>query len=795
MSTLIRFLLWSGLVLVLLGIGALAGAYFYVAGSLPKVDSLSDYRPPVISRVLSDDGAVIAEFYRERRIVVPVARMPERLVRAFVAAEDSKFFEHQGIDLFSILRAALKNLKAGGVVQGGSTITQQIAKGLLLTPEKKFSRKFKEAILAWRMEKRLTKDELLYLYLNQIYLGHGAYGVQAAAENYYNKNVEELTLAECAMLAGLPQAPSRYSPYRNFERAKERQKYVLGRMVEDGYISEAEATAALSEALTIHPRTNAHTHEAAYFTEQVRRYLEKAYGEEMLYTGGLEIRTTMNLAMQTAAQRAVRENLQEHDRRYGYRGPERVLKATEIDDFLAEQAPELEARPPAEGSLFDAVLTGATPQALQVRFGNRWGEIPFKGMGWAGKVRVVAADQTPVGNANGKETRLPVGSLLRVRVQQVAEDGRLTLALDQEPEAQGALVALDPASGEVKAMVGGYDFYRSQFNRVIQARRLSGSAFKPIIYAAALDKGYTPATVILDTPLIYPQRGKEDWRPQNYDHKFRGPLTFREALTHSNNIVTIKILEDIGVGYAIDYAKKLGIESPLNRDLTLALGSSAVTPLELATAYSAFANGGVRVAPFYVTRVTDRDGRVLESIYPGDFPGGTRAEQRLLSVRRERVISPETSYLITNLMESVIQNGTGQGAKELGRPAAGKTGTTNDLKDAWFVGYVPQLVAVSWTGYDQERPLGHKETGARAALPAWLSFMKEAVKSWPATDFPVPDMMEFCAIDPRTGLLASETQANAMIEAFAPGTAPTRYAVDQERPRAQDFFRIDMDEY
>ncbi len=795
MSTLFRYLLWSGLVLGLLGIGALVGAYFYVAGSLPKVDSLSDYRPPVISRVLSDEGEVIAEFYRERRIVVPVARMPERLVRSFVAAEDSKFFEHQGIDLFSILRAALKNLKAGGVVQGGSTITQQIAKGLLLTPEKKFSRKFKEAILAWRMEKRLSKDELLYLYLNQIYLGHGAYGVQAAAENYYNKNVEDLTLAECAMLAGLPQAPSRYSPYRNFARAKERQKYVLGRMVEDGYITEQEAAAAVAEPLTIHPRTNAHTHEAAYFTEQVRRYLEQTYGEETLYTGGLEIRTTMNLAMQKAAHLAVQENLREHDRRYGYRGPERVLEGAEIEAFLSEQAPELDARPPVPGSLLDAVLTGSTAQSLQVRFGNRQGELPLKGMGWAGKVRVVAADQAPAGNANGKETRLPLGSLLRVRVQKVAEDGRLTLALDQEPEAQGALVALDPASGEVKAMVGGYDFYRSQFNRVTQARRLPGSAFKPLIYAAALDKGYTPATVILDTPLVYPQRGKEDWRPQNYDKKFKGPLTFREALTHSNNIVTIKILEDIGVGYALGYAQKLGIESPLNRDLTLALGSSAITPLELATAYSVFANGGVRVSPFYVTRVTDRDGRVLESINPGDFPGGPRSGQRLLSVSRERVISPETSFLITNLMESVIQNGTGQGAKELGRPAAGKTGTTNDLKDAWFAGYVPQLVTVSWTGYDQERPLGRKETGARAALPAWLSFMKAAVKAWPPSDFPVPDTIEFSAIDPRTGLLASDAQSDAMVEAFAPGTAPTRYSVEEERPRAQDFFRIDMDEY
>jgi len=779
------------------GLSALVGAYLYVDSSLPRVDTLADYRPPVVTTVYSDDGEVIAEFYRERRIVVPVSRMPQQLIEAFVSAEDSNFFEHQGIDLTSILRAAIKNLRAGGIVQGGSTITQQVAKSLLLTPEKKFSRKFKEAILARRMEKTLSKEEILFLYLNQIYLGHGAYGVQAAAENYFAKDVEDLTLGECAMLAGLPRAPSRYSPYSHLERARERQKYVLGRMVEEGYISPEEAEGALTEEPTIHPRVNSHIAEAAYFTEQVRRHLEQTYGEELLYTGGLEVHTTMNLAMQHAAQRAVRENLHNHDKRQGYRGPVRVLAPDEVEPFLDRQTEELGDAVPETGSRLEAVLAGGDHSALQVRLGPLRGTIAIDRKHWAAPIRVVAAGEPPVGNAEGRETRLPTGSVLLVRVDGRNPDGTLQLSLDQHPEAQGALIALDPASGQVRTMVGGYDFDESQFNRAIQARRLPGSAIKPIIYAAALDKGYSPATMILDTPIIYREKsetGEEtEWKPKNYGKKFRGPTSFRTALTHSQNVITIKILQDIGVGYAAGYARKLGIESPITRDLTLALGSSAVTPFELATAYTVFANGGVRLSPTYITKVVDRDGKILESIDPADFPGGPRQGQRLIRQEPQRVISPETAYLITNLMESVVRNGTGWRAKALGRPVAGKTGTTNDLKDAWFVGFVPQLVAVSWVGYDQERPLGRSETGSRAAAPAWVAFMSEAVRNMVPREFPVPDDIEFRPVDPETGLLAPEDGGEVHIEAFAPGTVPTRYALDEKRPEARDFFKLDLE--
>jgi penicillin-binding protein 1A len=781
---------------IVAGLLCIAIAYLVVSASLPKVDSLADYRPPIITRILGDDGTVVAEFFKERRIVVPVNQMPELLIQAFVAAEDSNFFDHQGIDFSSIARAALKNLRAGGIVQGGSTITQQVAKSLLLSPERSFSRKFKEAILAWRMEKKLSKRDILYLYLNQIYLGHGAYGVQAASENYFGKNVEQLSLAECAILAGLPQAPSRYSPYRHYPKALERQKYVLNRMKIEGFITQQDVDKALAQKLVIHPRPSLHIPGAAYFTEQVRRYLEATYGKDMVQSGGLEVHTTINPAMQQAAQLSVQENLRIYDRRQGYRGPKQVLSAEQEAEFLAKQAEAMGESLPV-GSRVEGVLTGSEKGDLLVRCGAFTGRISSDETKWAGGVRVI--ERGKPANLKTRPIRLPAGSVLLIGVEGQHEDGTLRLSLQQEPEAEGALVALDPRSGQVKAMVGGYDFHRSQFNRVIQAHRLPGSAFKPIIYGAAIDKGYTPSTIVLDTPLIYREKndqGEEtEWKPKNYRNSFTGATSLRTALAHSYNVVTVKILQDIGVGYAISYARKLGIQSPLNRDLTLALGSSAVSPLELATAYCAFANGGVRPTPIYVTKILDHDGRVLESVDPADFPAGPQPGQSLIVKSPERVVSPETAYLVTNLLESAVRDGTGVRARALGRPVAGKTGTTNDLKDAWFVGYVPQLLAATWIGYDQERSLGKRETGSRAALPAWLAFMQKAVTDMPAEDFTVPDDIEFRPIDPNTGLLAPEDSGDITIEAFAPGTAPSRYALEQQNPEAKDFFKMDMEDF
>ena len=797
MNRYLKYVLFSLLGLPLLGAALLIGAYFYVSTTLPRVETLSDYHPPLITRIYADDGSIIAEYSRERRILVPFEKIPKTLVQAFVAAEDASFFKHQGIDFISIFRAALKNVKAGGIAQGGSTITQQVAKKLLLTSERTFTRKFKEAILAWRMEKALTKQEILYLYLNQIYLGHRAYGVEAAAENYFDKNVEELTLAESAIMAGLPQAPSRYSPYRHYQRAMERQKYVLGRMVKEGYITPEEYVQAATEDVTIKPRLNNLLDVTAYFNEQVRRYLEEQFGEELLYTGGLEVETSINLPMQKVAQQAVKNNLRAHDKRRGYRGSQQVLDEAAQVEYLLKQEEQFITDPLKVGSYTQAIIVGQKGDQLLCKLGAETGSISIKESKWAKPISVVDAEEPPTGNAGEeKRTQFPLGSLIDVKVLDLDEKG-IKLALEQAPLAQGALVAVDPFSGQIKAMVGGYDFKESQFNRAIQAKRLPGSAIKPIIYAAALDRGYTPAKIILDTPLIYENRkidtGKlEEWKPKNYEQKFYGPTRFRFALAHSRNVVTIKILEDIGVNYAANYAKKLGIETPLQRDLSMALGSTAVTPLEILTAYTVFANGGILVPPTYITRIRDRDGRILESIDPADFVNGMAADQRLIRKPPHRVISPETAYLITNILESVVREGTGWRAKAIGRPSAGKTGTTNDLKDAWYIGFIPQLACVSWVGYDQERPLGKNETGSRAAAPAWVSFMEEAEKQYPVKNFRVPDTIEFHPINKKDGLLLPEDSEDAYFEVFAPGTAPTQFS-GEKKLKARDFFRLDME--
>nr|WP_320049267.1 PBP1A family penicillin-binding protein [uncultured Desulfuromonas sp.] len=787
----------AGLSLGVVAIFGLAGAYFYVSRSLPDFETLEDYQPPAITRIYSEDGQTIAEFYKERRIVVPVTRMPQPLIQAFVAAEDANFFEHQGIDLISIFRAALKNIKAGGIVQGGSTITQQVAKSLLLTPERKFSRKFKEAILAWRMEQRFSKREILYLYLNQIYLGHGAYGVQAAAENYFDKNVEDLNLAECTILAGLPQAPSRYSPYRHYNRAKDRQLYVLERMIANGYIAADQAHQAYTQPLVIHPRGDNSAAGTGYFCEQVRRYIEQNYGRDPLYTGGLKVYTTMNLAMQQSAQQAVRDNLARHDQRRGFRGPRQILDQTAALSFVDQQTSELQSNPLAIDQIVEALVVDADDTRIVLRIGPY--EVPLlrSTIEWAEPLDVIpyAVYQAMDDEQRQQVSLLPIGSVILVKIASLKDDSPVEATLFQYPQAQGALLALDPQDGAVKAMVGGYDFAKSQFNRVLQSSRLPGSAIKPLIYAAAFDKGYTPASVILDTPLIYKEtdeQGEEkEWKPKNYGNKFYGPTSLRTALTHSYNIITIKLLNNIGINYTARYLHKLGISSPLNRDLTMSLGSSALTPLELATAYSVFASGGIKTAPTYITKITDRSGRILESIDPADFPNGLDNDQKLIRLERQRVISEETACLITNMLESVVQRGTGWRAKALNRPVAGKTGTTNNLKDAWFVGYVPQLVTISWVGYDQEKPLGKNETGSKAAAPAWVDFMKQAVATMPVKNFPVPDSMEFHPVDPKTGLLDPEDSPDSIVEMFSPGTAPTRYALDEKKPQARDFFRLD----
>ncbi len=743
-------------VVVLLGI---SGYVFYLMAKLPRVDRLTDYKPPIVSQVFGDDGTLVGEFYLERRIVVPVNKMPRKLIQAFVSAEDSNFYFHKGIDYLGIIRAAFKNIISMSKKEGASTITQQVAKSMLLSPEKKFSRKIKEAILAKRMEERLSKDEILYLYLNQIYLGSGSYGVQAASENYFGKNVEQLNLAEIAMLAGLPKAPNTYSPIKHLDKARERQRYVLERMATEGYITPVEAEHARNTPIVLQPMKKVNNEESAYFLEFLRIQLDKKYGEDQLYKGGLKIYTTMNAGMQRAAYESLRKGLKEVDKRQGFRGPTKYLGESEVESFCSKVEDTVDSATLKSGETYQGVVVGFNPgkgDAL-VRVGGRNGILARKDMAWAGKVNMINRYGKPEKGQKG----LTLGSVIEVSVVSPETDKEgAQFALDQTPEVQAALVAIDPRSGAVKAMVGGYDFKKSQFNRSIQAKRNAGSAFKPIIYAAALDKGLTPATIIEDAPVEYPDGAGGLWKPQNYDHEFRGPVTMREALTYSINIVSVKIMEQIGAQYAAEYATKLGFTTPIPANLALALGAASVSPFEMTSAYTVFANKGVLTPQYYITRVTDTDGTTLETP-PTPVP--------------VPVISPETAYVITNLMQSVVSSGTGHRASIIGRPVAGKTGTTNGAKDAWFIGYIPQLVTGVWVGYDQERSLGAGGSGGQAAAPIWGDFMQKAILSLPAEDFTAPENISFVLINPRSGNLAKDGSAGAVMECFIKGTEPTSY--------------------
>ncbi|MBT1072200.1 penicillin-binding protein 1A [Pelotalea chapellei] len=751
-------LLFIVTIVVVMVLGA-SGYVFYLLARLPRVDRLADYKPPIVSQVFGDDGSLVGEFYLERRIVVPVNKMPRKLIQAFVAAEDANFYSHKGIDYIGIMRAAVKNVMSMRKKEGASTISQQVTKSMLLTPEKKFSRKIKEAILAKRLEEKLSKDEILYLYLNQIYLGGGAYGVQAAAETYFGKNVEELNLAEMAMLAGLPKAPNAYSPIKHLEKARERQSYVLERMVREGYVTQAEADYAKKTTISIHPMKKVNNEQSAYFLEHLRIQLESKYGEDQLYKGGLKIYTTMNAGMQRAAYESVRNGLKAVDKRQGYRGPAKYLSLTEVEPFCLKVEEGIDSAILKTGETYQGVVVGFNTQKGEaiVRVGDRKGILSRKNMSWAGRLEMISSYGKPEkGNRS-----LTLGSVIEVSVvsPEINQEGA-QFALDQVPEVQAALVAIDPRTGGLKAMVGGYDFKKSQFNRAIQAKRNAGSAFKPIIYAAALDKGLTPATIIEDAEVEYPDGTGKMWKPKNYDGVFRGPVTMREALTHSINIVSVKIMEQIGAPYAAEYAQKMGFSSQIPANLALALGAASVSPMELTSAYTIFANQGMQLPSSIITKVTDNDGVVLQQAsQPVPVP----------------IIAPETSYVITNLMQSVVASGTGHRASVIGRPVAGKTGTTNDAKDAWFIGYIPQLVTGVWVGYDQERSLGASGSGGQASAPIWAEFMQKAVMSMPVEDFAAPENVTFLLINPTTGKLAREGTPGAVMECFVKGTEPGGY--------------------
>jgi penicillin-binding protein 1A len=749
-----------------LGLATAAGTLYYVAQDLPSLDILQGYQPSQVTRVYSDDNQVIGQFFVERRILTPISLIPKNFVNAVIAVEDARFFEHPGLDIVGIGRAAWTNLRRGGRVEGASTITQQLARSLFLSSERTFSRKVNELILAYKIELILSKEQILELYLNQIYFGQGAYGVAAATQTYYGKPLKDLTLPEAALLAGLPKSPNHYSPFRSPERAKKRQEHVLGRMEEAGFITPQEREAAVNEALAF--RKPSADSVAPYFVEYVRQYLVAKYGEAAAYKGGLEVYTTLNLAMQQAAEQAVREGLRDLDKRQGWRGPVGTVDLQELS------AGSTDMPLPNPGEIVQGVVTKVGKDHVLVQVGNKTGRLAFDDMVWAQRQligRDVVKDVKVV--ASPKQLVKP-GEVIEVAVKKVERD-TIHFRLEQTPVVEGALIATDPGTGAIRAMVGGYDFTRSEYNRAVMAQRQPGSAFKPVIYAAALAQGLSPASLILDAPVVYEDEKEEKmWKPENYGRRFHGMVTLRDALAQSHNLATVRLLDKVGIRNVVEFAKTVGVTSPLAPDLSLALGSSSVSLLELTAVYGVFGNQGIRAEPYSIVSVKDSAGKMLEET----------------QVQTKPVVSKETAYLITNMMEDVVQRGTGQLAKSLDRSVAGKTGTSNDFTNAWFLGMTPNLAVGTYVGFDDRRSLGETESGAHAALPIWVNFMKQALKQLPVMPFEIPEDIMFVKVDPSTGLLAEDSGERSTVELFAKGTEPTQVAAPRIDPT--DFYKLDQ---
>lgn len=740
-------------------LGGLAAALIYPR--LPPLETLTDYRPKLPLRVYTAEGALIGEFGEERRAFVAIGKVPDTMKQAIIAAEDERFYRHGGIDTLGILRAAGANLLSGGAKEGASTITMQVARNFFLSNEKTLTRKLSEAMLAIKIEHTLSKDKILELYINQIYLGQRAYGFEAAARTYFGKPMRELGLAEFAMLAGLPKAPSRYNPVVNFPRAKTRQEYVLKRMLTLKFIDEPTWRSAVRQKLVIRLARRQAEVPADYAAEMVRQVLFEKYGES-IYRSGLKATTTLRRTQQTAASRAVWRGIADYDQRHGYRGPEKQI-ALPADRGGRDAAIEaaLENLAPV-GDLLPAVVTAVSAKSIHARLaGDREIEITGTSLPWAFRA----------GSKQGR--RIGPGAV--VRVQALGAQGPWRLA--QLPEVEAALVALDPASGAITALVGGFDFNRSKFNHVTQAWRQPGSSFKPFIYSAALEKGYTPSTMIDNEPLTLAaeEAGGTAWEPKNYDGNTSGPVSMRDALTRSLNLVSVRILQAIGPYYARDYVRRFGFDPARHPPyLTMALGAGSVTPLQLASAYGVFANGGFGVKPYLIEKVTDKNGRVLMQASPqragNDAP---------------RVIDPRNAWLMTHLMQDVARRGTAARASQLGRgDIAGKTGTTNDSLDTWFAGYTPGLVAVSWMGYDQPRTLGRGETGSQSALPIWMGFMGEALKGVPQKGWPMPPGIVPLQIDPATGMRKTDSPVGEILDELLGGetTGSTEYFYQEFPP-------------
>lgn len=927
--------------LIILGVVFVYAIYFlFLIRELPSVESLKNYKPPLISTVFDRKGNKIGEFFKERRILVSYNQFPPILIQAFVAAEDGRFFEHKGLNLKAIFRAFLANIKAGRKVQGGSTITQQVARSLLLSSEKTYKRKLKEAVLALRMEKYLTKEEILFLYLNQIYLGHGAYGVGMAAEIYFRKTVQDLKLAEVSLLAGLPQAPSRFSPIYNSKKAKERQIYVLQRMVEENYIDKKEAEQIEKTSLKVFLREKYHE-KAPYYLETLRQALLQKMDEDLLLTGGLKIKSAIDLSLQKIARKHLQAGLRNLDKRQGFRGPlTRLNKKESIQDFFKKEEKEIiekrrefhliqtlkmekgnlneqnkiennENERPLKGTKEQEIFKALVKHVddvnekvfLELPF-RVFGVLPLENMKWARKPDPKTSFK--FFSLEKPSLALKKGDVIFVKVEKewnllthfeedtadikalkqflqdhfkkeylfktnsvksnqsalsiaISESSTISttgviLSLEQEPLVEGALIVFDQKTEDILALVGGYDFQRSQFNRAYQAARQTGSVFKPIVYLAALDKGFTPATLITDSPVVYEEeeaeglwqkkektigKEKEDeeekqkiWKPDNYGRRFSGDILFRNALIRSMNVPTVKVIEKVGIQWVIDYARRLGVFGSLNPDYTLALGSSSVTLYEMTKVFSILGRQGKKITPFLLHEVLNqKKEKILDSISLDErFAEQMQGWETTMQERRKKflnqqkqneqqekneketqvsekkyspifffsdpnqLISQKTAFIMTSLLTSVIKEpqGTGFAAREIEGPIAGKTGTTNGYYDAWFIGYSSQMAVGVWVGFDNEKSLGHGETGARAALPIWLGFMKEVdTDDWGKKEFKIPEDIVFTNIDNETGTLVVPGSKQIVRQAFVEGTAP------QEKPEFskeddQDFLREDF---
>ncbi len=788
MKFLLRFMGWvfaGGTIIFLAAATAAAGLLWHFSKELPDYSQLQDYEPAVMTRVHASDGSLLAEYAKERRLYLPIQAIPKLVTNAFIAAEDKNFYEHGGIDFSGIARAAVFYLQTFGTgrrPQGASTITQQVAKNFLLSPEPTLQRKIIEALLAMKMERAFTKDRILELYLNQIYLGFGAHGVAAASLLYFDKSVHELTLAEVAYLAALPKAPNNYHPFRKHDEAIARRNYVLDRMVEDKFVSAEDGEKAKKEPLKVTQRpTGAHIFAAEYFAEEVRRYVYDNYGEKKLYEGGLSVRTTLDPKLQVAARKALVDGLVRFDETQGYRGP---ITKLEVTGDWGTRLADIKALSDISPWRM-AVVLESTDQSARIGFqpgrdpggavlkDRDTGILVLEGVRWA------------------KATSGPTKGKVPTKVSQVLEPGDVIYVepmpgkdgqfrLRQVPEISGAIMAMEPQTGRVLAMVGGFSYDQSQFNRATQALRQPGSSFKPIVYSAALDNGYTPSSLVMDAPLEIDTGNGQVWRPENYEGKFFGPSTLRFGIEHSRNVMTVRLAQDIGMPLIAEYAKRFGVYDNLPSYLSYALGAGETTLMRMVGAYAMIDNGGRKIQPSLIDRIQDRYGHTIykhdqRECKECDATKWTSQNEPTLIDRRERVLDPMTAYQITSMMEGVVQRGTAAGvgfAKEVGKPIAGKTGTTNDEKDLWFIGFSPDLVVGVFMGYDKPRHIADRATGGALAAPIVRDFMKVALADKPAVPFRVPAGIKLVRVDPKTGMRAGPGDSRVILEAFKPGTAP-----------------------